>query len=166
MMRSLELRATFGRAREKDIGRVHELLDRTNQFNTTTRRRSESELRALAGGEGHSIYVATLADKFGDLGLVGVVIVERSGSDIAFDSVVMSCRAMGFGLEYLMLRAALDAETPWRRAVGRYAPSARNDPCAGLFASAGFHEQGEAEWILEATDRAPAAPDWLSMSRH
>lgn len=163
MMRSLELKATYGRARPRDMARVHELLARTNQFNTTTRRRSESDLRALLESERHAIYVASLGDKFGDLGLVGVVITERSGADIAFDSVVMSCRAMGFGLEYLMLQATLEAEEPWDRATGRYRHSPRNDPCAGLFASAGFRRIGETEWVLESSAPSPTAPDWLAV---
>ena len=45
---------------------------------------------------------------------------------VAFDSVVVSCQAMGFGLEYLMLCGALDAAWPWERAIGRFAPTTRN----------------------------------------
>lgn len=163
MMGSLGLRAAFGAARRDDLPRVHELLARTNQFNTTTRRRSEPELRELLASDRHGIYVASLDDKFGALGLVGVVIVERDGDVAAFDSVVMSCRAMGFGLEYAMLRGALDAEAPWSHAVGRYIPTQRNDPCSELFSSAGFRRRGEQEWELSPGEDWPSPPEWLSV---
>jgi FkbH-like protein len=163
MMGSLGLRATFGAARRDDLPRIHELLARTNQFNTTTRRRSESELSELLSSDRHGVYVASLDDKFGALGLVGVVIVEREGDVAAFDSVVMSCRAMGFGLEYAMLRGALDAEAPWREAIGEYIPTRRNDPCSRLFSSAGFRRRGEHDWELSATEAGPSPPEWLSV---
>jgi FkbH-like protein len=163
MMSSLELRSALGSARDADLGRVHELLARTNQFNTTTRRRSEPELRQLLASDRHRVYVASLEDKFGALGLVGVTIVERIEDRLEFDSVVMSCRAMGFGLEYAMLREALDAEAPWRQAVGRYVATSRNEPCSELFPSAGFRAQGEGQWALSPDDRGPAPPEWLAV---
>ncbi len=163
MMSSLELRSALGSARDADLGRVHELLARTNQFNTTTRRRSEPELRQLLGSDRHGVYVASLEDKFGALGLVGVTIVERIEDRLEFDSVVMSCRAMGFGLEYAMLREALDAEAPWGQAVGRYVATSRNEPCSELFPSAGFRPQGEGQWALSPDDRGPSPPEWLAV---
>ncbi|HWE34126.1 MAG TPA: HAD-IIIC family phosphatase [Solirubrobacteraceae bacterium] len=163
MMGSLELRASFGAARHDDLPRVHELLARTSQFNTTTRRRSESELRELLSSDRHGVYVASLDDKFGALGLVGIVIVERDGDVAVIDSIVMSCRAMGFGLEYAMLRGALDAEAPWREAVGRYIPTRRNDPCSGLFSSAGFRRRDEHDWELGSGEDGPVPPEWLAV---
>jgi FkbH-like protein len=164
MMSSLALRATFDHAQHRDLDRIHELVARTNQFNTTTRRYTLPELQAMLSDDRHGIYVASLADKFGNLGLVGVVVVERSDGDIVFRAVVMSCRAMGFGLEHLMLRRTLDAESPWVRAVGLYVPSERNNPCADLFTGAGFAESGDHEWVLEPHRELPSVPPWLAVA--
>lgn len=166
MMSSLQLSATFGRARRGDLDRLHELLARTNQFNTTTRRHSKADLLAMIDDERRRVYVSSLADKFGSLGIVGVVIVERLGPDIGLDSVVMSCRAMGFGLEYMLLRATLDAELPWQRAIGSYITTARNNPCAELFSSAGFTHDGDGIWVLDAESGLPDLPSWLSVTAH
>src|SRR5206468_2096228 len=99
MMASLGLEAAFRRATRRDLDRVAELIQRTNQFNTTTVRHGKPRLQAFLDDANTAVYVASLADKFGAIGLVGVVIVERRGGDRVFESFVMSCRAMGFGLE-------------------------------------------------------------------
>ncbi len=64
---------------------------------------------------------------------------------------------MGFGLEYVMLEHVLEAERPWTRAVGRYEPTARNEPCSQLFRSAGFQEQ-RGMWVLDAPISGSPAP--------
>ena len=112
----------------------------------------------------HGVYLTTLADKFGSLGIAGIVITERREETVELDSVVMSCRAMGFGLEYVMLREALEAERPWARAIGRYVPTARNNPCAGLFSSAGFAE-GDGVWTLDGHAAGVQAPAWIDVRR-
>jgi FkbH-like protein len=163
MMASLSLEAAFGRARSEDLDRVHELVARTTQFNTTTLRRSRAELAAFLEASDRTAYVASLLDKFGDLGIVGVVLVTRDGHELVFDSVIMSCRAMGFGLETVLLRAAIDAEPAAQRALGRYLPTDRNCPCAGLFAGAGFTQISDREWSLELSGELPEIPSWLAL---
>jgi FkbH-like protein len=164
MMASLELRCELGTPRSDEVDRVAELVARTNQFNTTTRRRTPGQLRALAADPDHGLYIATLKDKFGDLGIVGVVVTERHGEELVLDSVVMSCRAMGFGLEDLMLRTVLERERGWTRAMGLYRRTERNDPCARLFEQAGFARRDEESWILEAGAGLPAAPAWIALT--
>lgn len=162
MMASLELRADVRRAEAADLARVHELLQRTNQFNTTTKRRSKPELETLLSDERRSLHVACLADRFGDLGLVGVVTTEARDDELYVDSVVMSCRAMGFGLEMLMLNRVLSSQAGWRRSVGIYVPSDRNEPCALLFEGAGFNSVDGRTWQLDALDELPRIPSWFS----
>lgn len=140
MMRTLDLKVGFGPAREKDLDRVHELIDRTNQFSTTTIRRGRSELSQLLRDPAYGIYLGTLADKFGELGVVGVTVVRRDGDARVFDAVIMSCRAMGFGFETVLLRGPIDAETGFATAVGHYVPTERNRPCAAPFSEKGFSE--------------------------
>jgi FkbH-like protein len=164
MMASLDLRSELGAPRPGELDRVAELVARTNQFNTTTRRYTPGQLGSLADDPGHGLYVATLADKFGDLGIVGVVVTERNGEELVFESVVMSCRAMGYGLEDLLLRTVLDRERGWTRAVGLYRRTERNDPCARLFEEAGFAQRDEESWILEAGAGLPAAPAWIALT--
>ena len=160
MMRSLQLRAEVRPADARDMPRLLELIQRTNQFNTTTRRRSAAEIGALLDSDGHELFVASLGDRFGDLGVVAVVIAARlPGGEVEIDSFIMSCRAMGFGLEQYVL-----AEITERLAAPRYLapfiPSARNGPAAGLYPANGFTEGEQGLWTLDAAER-PARPPWF-----
>jgi len=164
MMQSLDLKVTFGKAERGDLARVAELIQRTNQFNTTTIRYSRPELEQRLASDRHGIYVADMADKFGALGLVAAVITERwPEGDVVFDSFVMSCRAMGFRLEHLVVRLVLAAEGNRRTFVGRFIPTDRNTPARQIFADCGFVARGEHEWILAGEAPRPPAPAWFAV---
>ena len=137
MMASLQLRAELRAATERDLDRLLELVQRTNQFNTTTHRRSAAEVRELLSSPAHEVHVASLADRFGDLGIVAVAILDLADPrEVQLDSFIMSCRAMGFGLEQLVLHE-LTAARPEATWVGRFIPTERNGPAASLYAGAG-----------------------------
>lgn len=165
MMRSLDLKVVWRHAEPGDMDRLHELVSRTNQFNTTTIRYGVADLARLMADPTQDVFVATLADKFGSLGVVGSVVTRIDGSELIYESVVMSCRAMGFGLERLLVRAPLDERAGLRRATGRYVATARNNPCADLFESAGFAAAGDGTWTLELGQDLPPVPDWLAVER-
>jgi FkbH-like protein len=160
MMDSLELRAEVRPAGPDDMARLLELVQRTNQFNTTTRRRSAAELNELLASEAHELFVASLGDRFGDLGVVAVVVTVRHGDgEIEIDSFIMSCRAMGFGLEQLAL-AEVTRRLDAPRYIARFVPTDRNGPAAGLYPSNGFTEIEPGLWELPPGDR-PERPPWF-----
>jgi FkbH-like protein len=161
MMRSLKLHIGFRVAAELDMDRLLELTQRTNQFNTTTKRRNAAEMRDLFASSTHCIYVASLRDRFGDLGIVALVIIERTkDSEVVFDSVIMSCRAMGYGLEQAVIHYVLGRE-PAKRYIGLFYPTERNSPSSGLFKSCGFRVQAST-WILDEGDALIAIPSWFT----
>lgn len=165
MMASLGLRIRFRKAVSKDLDRLTELAQRTNQFNTTTIRYTKRELSSLMGSDSNDIYTAEVIDKFGSFGLVALVVVSREeGPMITFESFVMSCRAMGYGLEQALLRLILDGEQA-SSARGLFVPTDRNAPSARLFADNGFSQRDENSWILDDLSRAPNVPAWIAMER-
>jgi len=163
LMGSLGLVAQFGPMTDKDLNRVEELFQRTNQFNTTTIRYSKAQLQAMRRDGRYGIYVGELADKFGDLGIVGVVVIERREADRVFESVVMSCRAMGFQFERVLLRLAMDVEEGVERFIGRFIPTDRNAPASTLFLDHGFLKNNETDWHL-AADLRPPLPPWFAFN--
>ena len=162
MMRSLELRVGWRRAKPGDLDRLHELINRTNQFNTTTIRYSGAELGKLTRSPDYDVYVATLADKFGKLGIVGSVICHVEGTTLTFESVVMSCRAMGFGLETVLVAKPLMERPDMQAAIGRFVPTDRNNPCADLFRNCGFEVLNDGTWHLDVFANRPACPAWFA----
>ncbi|WP_166139188.1 HAD-IIIC family phosphatase [Nocardioides ochotonae] len=158
MMRSLRLRYDVRPAGSQDRERVLELVQRTNQFNTTTQRRSAAEVDDLLADERYGVHVATLGDRFGDLGVVALAVFARERREV--DAVIMSCRAMGFGLEIALLSRVLAAEGSGP-VTARFVPTERNGPAADLFARAGFREVGGHRWELAGDAERPAVPEWF-----
>lgn len=163
MMTALDLHVKFGTACPNDLDRVSELVHRTNQFNTTTIRYPKTKLDSLMRSTGYAIYVAEMSDKFGSLGIVAVVVIERKQETVFIESFVMSCRAMGFGLEQLVLLRLLDQETQASRFVGRIIPTDRNGPVMFLFSQAGFASHGDTEWVWNRGMPTPSAPEWFKL---
>src|SRR5205807_833341 len=83
----------------EDLGRVTQLINKTNQFNLTTVRRTLDEVRALANSRDHRLYGLSVADKFGAYGLTGVVIAALAPDRATWiiDTLLLSCRVLGRG---------------------------------------------------------------------
>ena len=163
MLGDLGLVLTFGVSKSEDLDRVTELVQRTNQFNTTTIRYDRSQLEQFIESDQHEIYVANLADRFGDFGLVVVVIIERQEGSVVFDSFVMSCRAMGYGVEKVALQKVIELEGFEKSFQGIFRPTERNDPASSLFEEAGFiaEDGAEGSWHRSALKAPAAPPAWI-----
>ena len=144
MMDTLKLSYALRPATKTDLPRLLELVQRTNQFNTTTIRRSQSDIESLLVSEETAVYVASLKDRFGDLGVVATVFFDRDTH--TFESVIMSCRAMGFGLERAILSRVIEIEGGDGEVYGLFIATDRNGPASQLFAEAGFVGQDNGRW--------------------
>ena len=163
----LETRAEFGPPRRTEIARVAQLTQKTNQFNLTTRRYSEGEITALAGGEDSEVTRLTAADKVSDLGLVGVAVTRYRGEVAEIDSFLMSCRALGRGLEDGLLHIV--ADNARRRGAttvrGVFRKTRKNDLCVDFYQRNGFaRTESTAEgsvWELAGDRPLPEFPAWI-----
>jgi amino acid adenylation domain-containing protein/FkbH-like protein len=97
----LDLKIQFQPMSPAQLPRVAQLTQRTNQFNSTGRRRTEAQLQQLAGQS--EVLTVSVSDRFGDHGLVGVMIFEPADDAVVVDSLMLSCRALGRGVEERML---------------------------------------------------------------
>lgn len=102
-MDSLQLEVQIEPLRASDVERVAQLTQRTNQFNTTTIRRTEGEVRALLEGPTRCSTVR-VSDRFGDYGLVGVAVHEVRRGRLWVDALMLSCRVLGRGVEHAVMR--------------------------------------------------------------
>ena len=102
---SLALDVRIAPMADAELRRVAQLTGRTNQMNFTTLRRSEAEIRTLVeSGEAECLTVH-VSDRFGDYGLTGAMIFRAAGEALAVDTFLLSCRALGRGVEHRMLAA-------------------------------------------------------------
>jgi len=155
-LRELELRVEITAPKPVQLDRVAQLTQRTNQFNFTTIRRTESELRQLGGME-LECRIVEVADRFGDYGLVGVLIHGKGDKSLEIDTFLLSCRVLGRGVEHRMLNYL--GETARERGldsvVATVIPTAKNLPARQFLDSvaAAFKRDLEAK----VTYRIPAA---------
>ena len=141
----LELVIRIAPAAPADLPRIAQLTARTNQMNTTTVRHTEAGLQQAfaAGAECLAVHVS---DRFGSYGLTGVAIFRAAPAALVVDSFLLSCRALGRGVEHAMLAAL--GEAALARAIPRvdlpFVPTARNRPALLFLESAGaaFREPG------------------------
>ncbi|MCG8551332.1 MAG: acyltransferase domain-containing protein, partial [Desulfobacterales bacterium] len=102
-LRSLELKTDLRDLNDEDLPRASQLTMRTNQFNFTTRRRKEGELKALMSDDNFIMQTVRVSDRFGDYGLVGFYIGEIRENQLVVDTFLLSCRVLGRGVEHYML---------------------------------------------------------------
>jgi FkbH-like protein len=105
---TLELEIQIAEMTPNQLERVAELTQRTNQFNVTTIRRSEHEIQQLQQAKKLDVFTVHVRDRFGDYGLVGVFAFETQSDTLHVDTFLLSCRALGRGVEYQMLQMLIN----------------------------------------------------------
>lgn len=148
-LRDLRMVARVGLADGLTLARIHQLVNKTNQFNLTTRRRSLEDLHQLSSAEGARVAWLRLEDRFGDMGLVCVGILRVEGGGVwEIDTFVMSCRVMGRHVEdaFLAYLAELARSGGGVRLRGSFVPTAKNTLVSGFYRNHGFtavHEDAQ-----------------------
>ena len=99
----LQLDIKIKPALSSEISRIAQLSQRTNQFNFTTKRRTEGEIQQLLSAKEAEILTVQVSDRFGDYGLVGVIIFKNISDALMVDTFLLSCRTLGRGVEHQML---------------------------------------------------------------
>lgn len=144
-LQRLEMVGEHGPVDEDTIPRVAQLINKTNQFNLTTRRYTEAQVRLLSQSPDWWCHWFRLADRFGDHGLVGVILAQVAPPRWTIDSWLMSCRVLGRTLEDFMFSVLLSAAREWGafELVGEYVPTEKNQLVRDLYRRFGFAEVTE-----------------------
>jgi FkbH-like protein len=136
--------------------RVAQLINKSNQYNLTTRRYSEGEVELVERDPAKHAIQIRLTDRFGDNGIISVIIADRGSGVWEIDTWLMSCRVLGRRVEHAALAhlAAAARADGASQIVGRYIPSAKNRMVADHYAKLGFElvhtgDGGETRWTLD-----------------
>lgn len=163
-LRSLEMVISFRPFDELGHSRITQLINKSNQFNLTTRRYSEAEVRAAGADPNCFTLQVGLSDIYGDNGMISVIICRRDDCTWHIDTWLMSCRVLGRGVERAVLQEILEHARLHGidTLVGTYRPTARNGMVSDHYAGLGFEplEQqpdGAALWRLSVADKSPEA---------
>ena len=154
----LDMALTYGPIGPMDLARATQLIGKTNQFNTTTRRYTQEQVTAFAEAELGMTVQCRLEDRFGDNGLISVMLLQGDAEDphtLTLVNWVMSCRVFGREVELELMNIV--AEQARARQVSRlyaeFIPSPKNTIISSLFESLGFRQ--------ESPDTADAPQRWL-----
>ena len=160
---SLEMRAEIATFKPVYLERITQLTNKTNQFNLTTRRYTQAEIEALASDPKCIGIYGLLADRFGDNGLVSVVLGRREGEELVLDLWLMSCRVLKRDMEFAMLDGVVErARAAGIVALkGFYVPTKKNGMVADHYEKMGFAlisrdpETGASVWSLGVSTYVP-----------
>ncbi|TWI57437.1 HAD superfamily phosphatase (TIGR01681 family)/FkbH-like protein [Pseudomonas duriflava] len=143
-LRGLEMTLTATRIGPAELARTTQLINKTNQFNLTTRRYTEAEVEQLAVNPRAIALALRLKDKFGDNGLISVVLARPDASlapgELLIDTWLMSCRVLGRQVEEAVLDVLTTAAAGagYSALIGEYRPTPRNGMVAEHYPNLGF----------------------------
>ena len=157
-LRSLEMVATITPFDAMGRSRIVQLINKSNQFNLTTRRYTELEVAAFQSDPEVLTIQARLRDRFGDNGMISVVICQKAQEAWEIDSWLMSCRVLGREVEALLLReiVRIASAEGTRKLVGKFIPTSKNELVRDHYKRLGFtlsEQEGDAAvWTLNLAD--------------
>jgi FkbH-like protein len=156
---SLEMTAEIAPFSSVYLERITQLINKTNQFNLTAKRYTSAEVEAISRDPDSITLYGRLADKFGDNGLVSVLIGRVLDETVELDLWLMSCRVLNREMEFAMFDALIEQcqARGIGKIVGVYIPSKKNSMVAGHYASLGFirlseSSRGRESWLFDVPE--------------
>ncbi len=168
-LESLEIRIKIEEINDFSLPRISNLIMKTNQFNLTTKRYSKKEIIEFSKKNNYKIYSLSVKDKFGDEGIVGVVIIEIINKIGIIDTLLMSCRVIGRKIEDAFLHKVIEngKENGIDIIKGKYINTNKNDLVSNFYKSNGFNLEIEnekgSEWILEISKSIIKIPKHITL---
>lgn len=157
-LKSLEMIAVIKEFENIYLPRIVQLINKTNQFNLTTKRYTENEMEAILHNDNYIKLYGKLKDKFGDNGIVTVVIGKKSESTLDIILWLMSCRVLKRGMEYAMLDELVEKakECNINKLRGHYYSTTKNPMVKDFYGKLGFQkinekDNGDTAWELDIT---------------
>ncbi len=134
-----------------DYPRIVQLSQRSNQFNLRTIRYTEDEIAKIASDKSYVTLQFNLKDRFGDHGLISVVIMKSEGDALFVETWLMSCRVLKRGMEAFVLNTAVETakRLGYKKVIGEYIPTAKNAMVADVYENHGFTAAGDNRYVAD-----------------
>lgn len=157
-LENLEMKAEASPFDEFHTPRIAQLTQRSNQFNLRTIRYTEAEITAAANDKDKLTLYFTLKDKFGDYGLISVVIMDKKDDDNLFiDTWLMSCRVLKRGMEEFIVNKIVETakENGFSHITGEYIPTPKNAMVKDIYSHLGFRDNGDSTFSCDTAEFVP-----------
>ena len=153
-LKSLNMQAEIDSFKPIYFDRIAQLTNKTNQFNLTTKRFTRAEIEYIANDSSYITLYGRLTDKFGDNGLISVIIGEKISDELHIRLWLMSCRVLKRGMENAMLNVLVRRAEKFncKKIIGYYFPTKKNSMVADMYKNFGFEKISEDAWSLDISD--------------
>jgi FkbH-like protein len=166
-MATLDLHLDCRPAVASDLDRAEELINRTNQLNSTGTIFSKEALAALLDSPDRTVVMASLKDRFGDYGSIGLVVLATGATRWRVELILVSCRVLSRGIGPVLLNyLAARAHDAGRQFSVDFRDTGRNRAMKIALMMTGFVKDGETDSFVRREDRAYPLPSWLRITAH
>jgi len=165
----LDMRVELRPFDEPNLARITQLINKTNQFNLTTRRRGAAEVSGLLARPDCYTQFMRLRDRFGDNGITGILIAFEEEDGVRIDTWLLSCRVLGRRVEDAMIASVIEFARArgLHRITGEFIPTAKNAQVRGIYDRFGFRllqEDAQGNRQYERASEPPIdVPGWLAV---
>ena len=148
-LKQLDIKVKIKKADNFVIPRISQLTLKTNQFNLTTKRYQHEEISSFSNDKNKIVEGIEVSDKFGNNGITGVYIIEKTDSEWIIDTFLLSCRVMGRGVEDIMLGQIIERakQENVKKIKGKFIPTAKNKPAENFYKEFNFRKEGDF-WVF------------------
>ena len=168
--RELRMQLTIAPVDAATLARSAQLTQKTNQFNVTTRRYTEADVERLLADPDWVLCTVAVRDKFGDNGVVGIMLATQRDAALEIDTLLLSCRVIGRTVETAMLACLcqIARSRDLEKLVGSIVPTAKNIPVRDLYARHGFSPaqdtpEAGGQWELSLHSGGIDYPTWFEL---
>ncbi len=165
-LKSLEMVITVSVNHPALVPRLAQMTQKTNQFNLTTKRYTESQISAFVNDSNYDVYAMGVTDKFGDSGITGLAIIHKTDEVAEIDTFLMSCRIIGRNLEYKFLDSIL-LNIEQKEITANYIQTPKNVQTSNFYDTFGFnlvaHEDARKEYVLLKDLYIPKIFDYIKI---
>ncbi|MBC8320435.1 MAG: HAD-IIIC family phosphatase [Bacteroidetes bacterium] len=139
-LKEMEIKLRISESNPVHIPRIAQMTQKTNQFNLTTKRYTEREIKNMLK-KGYIVWDASVSDKFGDNGITALAILKVEGTTALIDSFLLSCRILGRGIETAFLNHILNHlfDEGFRTIVATFIPTEKNMQVESFYDNTGFN---------------------------
>jgi FkbH-like protein len=150
-LKDLEMIAEISEFNKFNLPRVSQLIQRSNQFNLRTKRYTEQQLKNMQNSNDYICFSVSLKDKYGDYGLISVIILKVENNHFFIDTWVMSCRVLKRDVEKYIINYIVNLTKEYKninKIIGEYLPTNKNGLVKDLYKNLGFHKNKDL-WELQ-----------------
>lgn len=153
-LKSLDMQAQVKKIDDFTLPRIAQLSQRSNQFNLRTVRYTEQQVEKIAKSPDYETRYFTLSDKFGNHGLVSVLVMKREAENFFIENWFMSCRVLRRGMEEFIVNSAakIAHEFGIKKIIGEFIPTSKNSMVKDIYEKLGFKRIAENRFELAVTE--------------